>query len=102
MQLSDFGTSDSVKLKKGIYCDDIYGDEISLNKGKAGFILELGKEQNTVIVEFKIGCGVKGTDYTSVELDVDCLEIVSKIGRRFSEPNPYLKTALAIKAGILK
>lgn len=102
MQAEDFGMFDSVKLKTSIYCDDIHGDEISLRKGKGGCVLELGKEPNTVIVEFKIGRGMKGTDYTAVELEADCLEMVSKIGRRFSEPNPYLETALAIKAGTLK
>jgi YgiT-type zinc finger domain-containing protein len=95
----DFGMFDGVKLKMSIYCDDIYGGEISLRKGKNGCVLELGEEPNTVIVEFKIGRGMKGTDYTAVQLDADCLEMVHKIGSRFSERNPYLDTAVAIKAG---
>lgn len=77
---------DSVKLKTSIYCDDIYGGEVSLRKGKGGCVLELGKEPNTVIVEFKIGRGMRGTDYTAVELEADCLEMVTPIGGRFSEP----------------
>ncbi len=103
MRADDFGMFDSVKLKTNLYCDDIYGVEIQLRKGKNGCVLEMGKEPNTVIVEFKIGPGMKGnTDYTAVEIDADSLEMVSKIGRRFSEPNPYLETAMAIKAGKLK
>lgn len=101
MQAEDFGMFDSVKLKTSIYCEDIHGELVSLRKGKCGCVLELGKEQNTVIVEFKIGSGMKGTDYTAVELEPDVLEMVAKIGRRFSEPDAYLETALA-KAGTLK
>jgi len=100
MQADEFGMFDDVKLKNSICCDDIYGAEISLRKGKSGCVLELGKEPNTVIVEFITGRGRK--DYTAVELDADCLELVTKIGRRFCEPSPYLATALAIKEGRLK
>lgn len=102
MQAEDFGMFDAVKLKTSIYCDDIYGGEVSFRKGKGGCVLELGEEPNTVIVEFKIGRGMKGTDYTAVEIEADALEMVAKIGRRFSEPNPYLEIAQAIQAGTLK
>ena len=102
MRADDFGMFDSVKLTTDIYCEDIYGGEVRLRKGKSGCVLELGQEPNTVIVEFRIGRGMKGTDFTAVELEPECLEMVSKIGRRFSEPNPYLETATAIKAGKLK
>jgi hypothetical protein len=102
MRADEFGMFDSVRLKTNINCDDIYGGEVRLRKGKDGCVLEEGKEPNTVIVEFRIGRGMKGTDFTAIEIDADCLEVVSKIGRRFSEPNPYIETAMAIKAGTLK
>lgn len=103
MRADDFGMFDSVKLKTNLYREDINGVEIQLRKGKNGCVLEMGKEPNTIIVEFKIGRGMTGSiDYTAVEIDADSLEMVSKIGRRFSEPNPYLETAMAIKAGKLK
>jgi hypothetical protein len=91
MQAADFGMFDSVEVKTTISCIDIYGEEITLRKGKNGCVLELGKEPNTIIVEFKIGRGMKGTDYTAVELEPDDLELISPIGSRFSEPNPYSK-----------
>ncbi|MBA3995277.1 MAG: hypothetical protein C0469_17295 [Cyanobacteria bacterium DS2.3.42] len=83
---------DSVKLKTNLDCDDIYGGEIQLRKGKQGCVLEMGQEPNTVIVEFKIGRGMKGsTDFSAVEIDADSLEMVSKIGRRFSEHEPIFR-----------
>ncbi len=85
-----FGMFDCVKLKHSVFCEDIYGGEVSLKKGKDGCVLRLGEEPNTVIIEFKIGRGMKGTDYTAVELEADSLELVHKIGSRFSEPNPRL------------
>ncbi len=88
MQAEDFGMFDSVKLKTSIYCDDVYGEEISLRKGKGGCVLDLGKEPNTVIVEFKIGRGMKGTDYTAVELEADCLEMVQKLDGAFPSRTP--------------
>lgn len=98
----EFGMFDHVKLKTDLWCEDIYGMVVRLKKGKSGSVRELGQEPETVIVEFKIGRGMKGEDFTAVEVDADCLEMVGRIGRRFSEPNPYLETAMAIKAGLLK
>lgn len=100
MQAADmFGMFDSVKVKTSICCNDIYGGEVNLRKGKDGCVLRLGEEPNTIVVEFKIGRGMKGTDYTEVELEADSVELVHRIGRRFSEPDLELQAAVAaIKA----
>lgn len=100
MQADDFGMFDSVKLKTSIYCEDIDGELVSFRKGKAGSVLELGKGPNTVIVEFKIGRGMKGTDYTAVELEADCLEMVTKIGRRFPSRTPTWRRPWRLKPAL--
>lgn len=97
MVADEFGMFDSVRLKSDLYGDDIYGGEVRLRKSKGGCVLELGKEPGTVIVEFQIGRGMKSMDFTAVEIEAERLEIVSKVGSRFSEPSPYLEKALAIK-----
>ncbi|SRR5579883_1553784 len=99
MRAQDFGMFDSVKLKTDLHCADIHGGEVRLGKGKNGCVLELGQESNTIVVEFKVGRGMRSMDFTQVEVEVDLLEIESKVGRRFSEPNPYAETVLAIKDG---
>lgn len=82
---NEFGMFDAVKLVDDFEGLDIYENYLSLKKGSSGSVLELGEEPGTLIVEFHIGKSMKSVDYTSVELDAEFLEVVSKIGRRFSE-----------------
>ncbi len=94
MRADDLGMFDVVKLKDGLWSYDIYGEEIHFRKGKTGCVLELGKEPGTVVVEFKIGRGMRGEDFTAVEVEAKCLSLVAKIGTELFQHGSYSELAL--------
>ena len=82
----EFGLFDFVKLIDDFEGFDLDDEFIFLEKGMQGTVLDLGQEPGTLIVRFHTGQSLKIWDYNSVELDAESVQLVSKIGSRFSEP----------------
>ena len=76
---------DCVKLTESISIVDKYGEPLRLRKGKKGCVLQPGEEKNSYVVEFQMGTGLKGSDFTAVELPDELLHLESAIGKRFEQ-----------------
>jgi len=79
------GTFYGVKMCSNLSTEDMFGEPIRLRKGKRGCVLQPGKSPGTYIIEFHIGRGMKGTDFTQVEVRGELLELEYSIGEPFKE-----------------
>jgi hypothetical protein len=99
----EFGRFDCVKVKENLDTCTIYGGDIRLRRGKRGCVIEPGEQPDSYIVEFKIGRGMRGQDYTEVELDADDLVLEVKIGDSFkTEAMSRLSDSVAVTTGKVK
>jgi hypothetical protein len=78
-----FGMFDCVSVTESFSTTDEQGESLSLGKGRKGFILYPGEKKNSYVIEFRIGAGIKGTDFTAVELPDELLHLENPMGKRF-------------------